>query len=156
VRAGRASRPERVLRDSARWFSEGAELKRSARRDRRCVACSQALATRRTPYCSRLCQWRFQGGYFWDAARTYAIHRDRFTCRACGRRCRVAQLEVDHIVEIARGGAPLDPANLQTLCRGCHREKTRAFLRTRSGPAASASSGPAPRGTFDVSEWFPA
>ncbi|MCI4370056.1 MAG: HNH endonuclease [Thermoplasmata archaeon] len=151
-------RPERVLRDSARWFSEGAELKRVARRERRCAACSQGLATRRTPYCSRLCQWRFQAGYFWDAARTYTIHRDRFTCRACARRFRVAQLEVDHIVEIARGGAPLDPANLQTLCKGCHRAKTLAFLRGRvrartSAPPAPRSDG---RGSFDVAEWFPA
>ncbi|MCI4326060.1 MAG: HNH endonuclease [Thermoplasmata archaeon] len=149
-------RPERILRDSARWFSEGAALKRAARRDRRCVACSEALESRRTPYCSRLCQWRFQAGYFWDAARTYAIHRDRFTCRACARRFRVGQLEVDHIVEIARGGAPLDPANLQTLCRGCHRSKTRAFLRGRArrgGGAAPRSEGP---GTFDLADWFPA
>jgi 5-methylcytosine-specific restriction endonuclease McrA len=150
LRAARP-RPERVLRDSARWFSEGSELKRTARLERRCVACARSLPSRRTPYCSRLCQWRFQGGYFWDAARTYAIHRDRFTCRACRRRCRVAELEVDHIVEIARGGAPLDPANLQTLCRRCHREKTRAFLRARtaSPPADGAA------GSYDVSDWFP-
>jgi 5-methylcytosine-specific restriction protein A len=148
-------RPERVLRDSARWFSEGSRLKQAARQDRRCVACRATLATRRTPYCSRLCQWRFQGGYFWDAARTYAIHRDRFTCQSCGRRYRVRQLEVDHIVEIARGGAPLDPANLQTLCRKCHREKTRTFLRGHR--RRTPEPGPPERsGTFDVADWFPA
>jgi 5-methylcytosine-specific restriction endonuclease McrA len=156
VRSAAPVRPERVLRDSARWFSEGTELKRAARRDRRCVACSGVLETHRTPYCSRLCQWRFQAGYFWDAARTYAIHRDRFTCRACARRFRVGQLEVDHIVEIARGGAPLDPANLQTLCRGCHRVKTRAFLRGRSGRGQATAPPPAGPGTFDPAEWFPA
>jgi 5-methylcytosine-specific restriction endonuclease McrA len=154
VRPPSGPRPERILRDSARWFSEGSRLKLAARRERRCVACRGELATHRTPYCSRLCQWRFQAGYFWDAARTYAIHRDRFTCRRCGRRYRVGNLEVDHIVEIARGGAPLDPANLQTLCRSCHREKTREFLRTRfarSAPLEYARVGP-----LDPGEWFPA
>ncbi|MCI4329887.1 MAG: HNH endonuclease [Thermoplasmata archaeon] len=107
-----------------------------------------------------MCQWRFQGGYFWDAARTFAFHRDRFTCRSCHRRYRRPQLEVDHIVEIARGGAPLDPSNLQTLCRHCHREKTRRFLRSR-GVGASPPADPAPAvrsggGAFDVAEWFPA
>lgn len=33
-------------------------------------------------------------------------------------------LEVDHIVPIAEGGHPFDPANLQTLCEDCHRDKT--------------------------------
>jgi len=33
-------------------------------------------------------------------------------------------LEVDHIHPIAEGGHPFDPANLQTLCEDCHREKT--------------------------------
>lgn len=104
-----------------------------------------------------MCQWRFQAGYFWDAARTYAFHRDRFTCQSCRRRYRRAQLEVDHIVEIARGGAPLDPANLQTLCRRCHREKTRRFLRSRGGRSGHRVAAPRDAGgTFDVAEWFPA
>jgi 5-methylcytosine-specific restriction endonuclease McrA len=148
----------RVLRDSRRWFTEGARLKQAARHSRRCVACGVSLSSRRTPYCSRLCQWRFQGGYFWDAARTYVIHRDRFTCQSCRRRFRVAALEVDHIVEIARGGPPLDPANLQTLCRGCHATKTRHFLRGRSRASPRGPGpGPAPTvGMAEPGEWFPA
>lgn len=34
--------------------------------------------------------------------------------------------EVDHIVRLADGGAPFDPANLQGLCKRCHRRKSRA------------------------------
>ncbi|WP_210188512.1 HNH endonuclease signature motif containing protein [Bradyrhizobium sp. Gha] len=34
--------------------------------------------------------------------------------------------EVDHIVPITQGGAKRDPANLQSLCRSCHSEKTNA------------------------------
>lgn len=32
--------------------------------------------------------------------------------------------EVDHVVPIRRGGARLDPANLQALCKRCHSRKT--------------------------------
>lgn len=52
--------------------------------------------------------------------------RDRHTCRACG--CAVwspGNAEVDHVVPITEGGAPFDPDNCQTLCRGCHIAKTR-------------------------------
>ena len=31
---------------------------------------------------------------------------------------------VDHIVEIKKGGHPLDMDNLQSLCRSCHTVKT--------------------------------
>jgi len=33
-------------------------------------------------------------------------------------------LEVDHIVPVSEGGHPFDPANLQTLCEECHKDKT--------------------------------
>lgn len=51
------------------------------------------------------------------------FERDGHRCRNCGK---AGRLECDHIVPLAKGGAPLDPANLQTLCRSCHIEKTRA------------------------------
>lgn len=37
---------------------------------------------------------------------------------------REKRLEVDHITPISEGGHPFDPANLQTLCSDCHKEKT--------------------------------
>jgi 5-methylcytosine-specific restriction endonuclease McrA len=40
-------------------------------------------------------------------------------------------LDVDHIVEIAAGGAALEYSNLQTVCRDCHRLKTQNFMRER-------------------------
>lgn len=46
---------------------------------------------------------------------------------------------MDHIVEIARGGAALEYSNLQTVCRTCHRAKTRAFLRSYDRPEPPAS-----------------
>jgi 5-methylcytosine-specific restriction endonuclease McrA len=158
---GPSEPPARIVRDSARWFTEGAELKTAARRARSCVECRKALPSRRTPYCSRACRWRFQGRYFWDAARTYVIHRDRFVCQLCRRRFRVAQLEVDHRLEIARGGPSLEYENLQTICRGCHRAKTVAFLRSRAairreGATTSARLASATAEPGWEAGWFPA
>jgi 5-methylcytosine-specific restriction endonuclease McrA len=119
----------RILALSAAWYSDGARRRADARRDARCVECGKALPTHRTPYCSRRCRWKFHGHYFWDSARSYAMLRDRYTCRICGHRRRARELDVDHIVEIARGGAALEYSNLQTVCRPCHAEKTREFLR---------------------------
>ena len=72
--------------------------------------------------------------------------RDRYTCRVCGTKLRARQLEVDHIVEVALGGPALEYSNLQTVCRRCHREKTRAFLamrRTQLAPSESDVRDPA-------------
>jgi hypothetical protein len=146
----------RRLNVTAAWFTEGVERRDLARRDQRCVECGVGLPSRRTPYCSRRCKWSFHGRYFWDAARRVTIRRDRFRCRACGLRYPVRELDVDHIVELAAGGRPLDPSNLQTLCRPCHRRKTAQFLRFRS--AARREAGAPTIRTFDAEgpDWFPA
>ncbi len=135
----------RILALSAAWFSDGARRRADARRSARCVECHRALPNHRTPYCSRRCQWMFHGHYFWDSARSYVLLRDRYTCRICGRRRRARELDVDHIIEIARGGAALEFSNLQTVCRECHRQKTRAFLRHSRGRASDPSGAPTAR-----------
>lgn len=45
------------------------------------------------------------------------------TCRWCGTD---QNLTVDHVWEISDGGALYDHDNLQTLCEGCHDQKTEA------------------------------
>lgn len=52
------------------------------------------------------------------------IRRNR--CAACWREGREnrQQLEYDHIVPLAQGGARLDPANVQPLCKRHHSAKT--------------------------------
>ncbi len=136
----------RILSLSAAWFSDGARRRQEARRAARCVECAAVLASHRTPYCSRRCQWKFHGHYFWDSARSYTLLRDRYTCQLCGRRQRARELDVDHIVEIAAGGAALEYSNLQTVCRSCHRAKTRQFLASRSrSRSREPSSDPPPR-----------
>ncbi len=121
----------RILALSSAWFSDGARRRAEARRAARCVECGRELASHRTPYCSRRCRWKFHGHYFWDSARSYVMLRDRYTCRICGTRHRARELEVDHILEVVQGGPALEYSNLQTVCRPCHRAKTRAFLRAR-------------------------
>ncbi|MGA8710846.1 MAG: HNH endonuclease [Thermoplasmata archaeon] len=121
----------RIISLSAAWFSDGARRRTEARHAGRCVECGMALSSHRTPYCSRRCQWKFHGHYFWDSARSYVMLRDRYTCQICHGRRRARQLDVDHIVEIAAGGAALEYSNLQTVCRDCHRVKTLQFLAGR-------------------------
>ena len=121
----------RILALSAAWFSDGARRRTEARRAGRCVECGAELGHHRSPYCSRKCQWKFHGHYFWDSARSYVLLRDRYTCQFCHGRRRARQLDVDHIVEIAAGGAALEYSNLQTVCRDCHRLKTLNFVRGR-------------------------
>lgn len=36
----------------------------------------------------------------------------------------VAASDVDHVLAIRKGGERLNPANLQSLCAGCHSRKT--------------------------------
>jgi 5-methylcytosine-specific restriction enzyme A len=56
----------------------------------------------------------------WSKRRTRVLARDHFTCQRCGSR---KQLEVDHIVPVARGGS-WEMDNLWALCKTCHRSKT--------------------------------
>lgn len=52
-------------------------------------------------------------------------------CRACGT---AHTKEADHIIPVANGGAPLDLANGQGLCRPCHALKTKAEAKARLKP----------------------
>ena len=60
----------------------------------------------------------------------YRIHHP--LCEECERNGRVVLAQViDHIVEIADGGSPLDVANLQSLCHACHNRKHGAVSQGR-------------------------
>ena len=72
--------------------------------------------------------------------RHHVLKRDHHRCVKCGAEGRYNNriggdrysLEVDHIVEIVDGGAEFDEDNLQTLCRTCHKEKTRQSWKART------------------------
>lgn len=59
---------------------------------------------------------------------------------------RSRDLEVDHINRIADGGHPFDPANLQTLCSECHKDKT---ARENSEQSQTPSRGDLSESLFD-------
>ncbi|MEW1672028.1 HNH endonuclease [Streptomyces noursei] len=65
--------------------------------------------------------------------RAAVLARDHFTCQRCGAR---DDLEVDHLMPIARGGT-WELSNLWVLCRHCHRHKT--YFEDRRG---ATSRGP--------------
>ena len=60
-------------------------------------------------------------GRRWDVVRRLALDRDGWRCVLCGR---AGRLEVDHIKPLKDGGDMWDLANLQSLCRPCHFQKT--------------------------------
>lgn len=55
----------------------------------------------------------------WRAVRAVVLARDSRTCRACGEACSGGESDVHHLIPRAAGGTD-DPANLITLCDGCH------------------------------------
>lgn len=64
-----------------------------------------------------------RGGRPWRRKRDEIFKRDRYTCQVCGRVG--GALELDHIINVARGGTDTD-SNLQTICNPCHKQKTAA------------------------------
>jgi len=65
----------------------------------------------------------------WNTIREEVFKRDNYTCQKCGKQfsthSKVFNLECDHIVPIMHGGKEFDKQNLQTLCKECHKQKTR-------------------------------
>jgi hypothetical protein len=59
----------------------------------------------------------------WQKFRLRVLARDHFTCQVFGVTVAVTDLEVDHTVPLGTGGARLDGANCQTVCRSCHHVK---------------------------------
>ena len=62
-------------------------------------------------------------GYPSAAVRIRAMKRDKFTCQYCGISGSEAELEIDHIVPISKGGSN-HISNLATACRKCNLEKS--------------------------------
>lgn len=58
----------------------------------------------------------------WELLRLRIFERDNWRCVRCGK---AGRLECDHVVPLDKGGAPYDPANLQSLCRTDHISKSR-------------------------------
>jgi ATP-dependent DNA helicase RecQ len=55
----------------------------------------------------------------WQRVRAIVLARDGMVCQSCGQPCRASETDVHHLVPRAAGGID-HPANLITLCDGCH------------------------------------
>ena len=94
---------------------------------------------RRAYFCADACDKAWKLRHDWAALQHHILNRDAHAGVGCGVRGSYAarvgstryNLEVDHIVEIMDGGVEFDPANLQTLCRDCHKAKTAASWKAR-------------------------
>jgi len=78
-----------------------------------------------SPGVSERDEWdEFDWDDYHERAETWRECRERMQARYGDPYNRACDLEVDHIERVADGGHPFDPANLQTLCEECHRDKT--------------------------------
>ncbi len=55
----------------------------------------------------------------WRSVRAIVLDRDARRCQECGELCKKGEADVHHLVPRAAGGLD-EPANLITLCDGCH------------------------------------
>jgi 5-methylcytosine-specific restriction endonuclease McrA len=70
----------------------------------------------------------YQGPEWRALTRRILAERGR-RCERCG--TTEGRITCDHIQELADGGAPLDPANVEIMCNSCHGFKTAAARRAR-------------------------
>lgn len=56
------------------------------------------------------------------AVRIRVMKRDRFSCQYCGVAGTDAELEIDHIIPVSKGGSH-HISNLTTACRSCNQKK---------------------------------
>ena len=90
-----------------------------------CRNCDNVVSTNRRHYCSKECMDVFNRENSWFHVRKDVLRRDRYTCSICRKRLRKAQLDVDHIIPIRMGGKYFEKENLRTLCKECHKAKSR-------------------------------
>jgi 5-methylcytosine-specific restriction endonuclease McrA len=99
-----------------------------------CRFCGGEVKPPKISWCSTACVMEYRRLTDWGAIRRRILLRDDYRCVLCGNRDpnKGPLLQVDHIVELADGGAWGDEANLRTLCLPCHKAKTKEARRARA------------------------
>jgi 5-methylcytosine-specific restriction enzyme A len=90
-----------------------------------CRNCKNPVPKGRRHYCSEQCMHDFNENHSWFLIRKVILHRDRFRCQICKERKKKALLDIDHIIPVRMGIDPFDKNNLRTICKVCHKAKTR-------------------------------
>jgi len=90
-----------------------------------CRNCDEQTAKGRRHYCSKVCMDEFNRNNLWYFVRKDILRRDGYRCSICKKRYRKAELDVDHIIPIQMGGKLFEKVNLRTLCKECHRSKSK-------------------------------
>lgn len=90
-----------------------------------CRNCKQPVPKTRRNYCSEQCMEEFNRNNSWYFVRKDVLRRDKYKCSICNKRFRKAELDVDHIIPVKIGGQLFDKMNLRTLCKTCHRLKSK-------------------------------
>mgnify|MGYP006286871809 CR=1 FL=1 len=110
------SRYPRISDTPARYGPDGNML---------CRNCEAPVPKGRRHYCSDSCMEDFNRNNSWFFVRKDVLRRDNYRCSICRRRFRKSELQIDHIIPVRMGGQYFDKANLRTLCKECHKAKTR-------------------------------
>lgn len=90
-----------------------------------CRNCNEIVPKNRRSYCSEACMLEFNRNNSWYWVRKDVLRRDRYTCQICRKRMKKRFLDVDHIIPVQMGGQLFDKKNLRTLCKDCHKSKTK-------------------------------
>ena len=85
--------------------------------------------------------FRYDG--YWRKVRQHVLERDERKCQLRLPGCRGQATEVDHIVDVAVGGALYDPDNCRAVCGACHRRRSNTKRqRSRQSPPSQEWSTP--------------
>lgn len=112
-----AATREQLVRDHARIAAEQRNILRDIDRLDRKRQIEDALGHRIADPAQVRQELRQDGELRWRI-----FHRDGYQCTDCGARGAEAELTIDHIVPVSRGGTNAEH-NLTTLCRSCNSRK---------------------------------
>jgi len=96
-----------------------------------CLYCGKVLPFTNDRFCRTPadCFSNYYNKYNWNWVRDRIIRRDNFQCQICKKKGEYLDLEVDHIKAVRFNGNYFDNNNLRTVCKDCHRKKTREDIK---------------------------
>lgn len=97
----------------------------------RCHWCGGLVSKADKRFCSGKCASNYYGNFDWQTIRWRILARDNYTCVICKAKGESNELECDHLLAICNGGDKFSDDNLRTLCKKCHKDKTRKDLEVK-------------------------